>query len=234
MQAMNRMMIITKAISQNHQQGLTISELTERTNLPLATLHRILSSLVEHRFVELDPHNKRYRLGDVWMQYGLQVYDQYDYVSRIRPIMDELAQTVNESIYMHKPMETESMIVERLDGPNSRIHIVDPLGLRTAMPIGAVNQVILSCREFLSKKENPFAIDLAILQNTVLNGYAIASDSAKETIALAAPIFAKNGELLHIISMSVLEYSFTEERKSFLLDQLVATTKKIEDVLYFM
>lgn len=234
MQAIDRMMMITKAISEHNQTGVTISQLTEHTELALATLHRILHSLVEHRLIQFDATTKRYTLGDAWMQYGLQVYDQFDYVSKIRPILDDLAELTQESVYMHKPMEDESMIVERLDSPNSRIHIVDRLGLRTAMPEGATNHIILAHHIILEKKENVFNVDTSFLQKIIVDGFVLMDDAQKETVSFATPIVTKNQELLHVISLSVLAFSLTEERTEWLTKQLLETRKLVEETLYFM
>ncbi|MBQ0140163.1 MAG: helix-turn-helix domain-containing protein [Kurthia sp.] len=233
MQALNRIMVITNALSTHSPQGLTISQLSESTDLPLGTLHRILTAMTNHRFVEFNPDTKFYTLGDVWMQYGLQVYDQFDYVSKIRPLMDQLAKQTNESIYMHKPLENESMIVERIDGPNNRIHIIDQLGLRTPIPLNAANQIILAHRTILEKKENDTRLTHHFLEKIILDGFVALEDETKETISIAVPIIAKNGQLVTVISLSALTFSLTTERKEFLLAELFKTKRGIEESLYY-
>lgn len=233
MQALDRIMIITNALSKHSPQGLNISQLHTETELALGTLHRMLGAMHDQRFVEFNPDTKKYILGDVWMQYGLQVYDQFDYVAKIRPLMDNLAKQTNESVYMHKPMENESMIVERIDGPNNRIHIVDPLGLRTPIPFNAANQIILAHRTILEKKENDTSLEHHFLEQIILNNFVEVEDKTKETISLAVPIVSKSGQLVTVISLSVLSFSLTVERKEFLLAELFKTKREIEETLYY-
>lgn len=227
-------MLITKALSTSPSQRLTISQLNEETNLALGTLHRLLTSLYEHRFVDFDTETKHYTLGDVWMEFGLQVYDQFDYVAKIRPVMDQLAKSINECVYMHKPMATESMIVERIDAPNNRIHIVEPLGLRTPFPMNAANHIILAHRVILEKKENDTPIAHHFLEKIILDNYVAIGDDKKETVSIAIAIRAKGGHLLTVISISVLAFSLTEERKSFLITELFKTKHDIEENLYYL
>lgn len=234
MQAIDRFMTIIATISKVNERGISISNLSSETGLPLATLHRFLTSLTQNRLIEFDESKKLYFLGDSWMQYGLQVYDQFDYVSKVRPLMDQLAATTNESVYLHKPLKSESMIIERIDGPNNRIKIIDQLGLCTPFPIGAVNEVIIANKTILSNEPNNSGLEEDYLNALFTQNYCILPDAKKDTVSIATPIINKNGDLIHVLSLSVLSFTFSDERKELLVKELLNTKGIIEETLKYI
>ncbi|MFJ9461925.1 IclR family transcriptional regulator [Viridibacillus arvi] len=243
MQTIDRIMQVISIVSNVKEDGITITELTQQTKLPLATLHRMLSSLIEHRLIVQDNETKKYQLGNVWLEFGLQLYDRFDYVATIRPELDRLANIVNESVYLSKPIGTEAMVIERIDAPNNRIRIVDQLGMRIPMHIGAANKSMLACmsksqihdcvKKTLTPKEMEGLFEkLLVIQ---ANGYAISYEEKTEgTASIAAPIRQRNGEVLGAVSIGVLQFTLTEERIEFLKQELLQTTTRISQQLGFL
>ncbi|MFF3100012.1 IclR family transcriptional regulator [Viridibacillus arvi] len=243
MQTIDRIMQVIGIVSNVKEDGITITELTQQTKLPLATLHRMLSSLIEHRLIIQDNETKKYQLGNVWLEFGLQLYDRFDYVANIRPELDRLANIVNESVYLSKPIGTEAMVIERIDAPNNRIRIVDQLGMRIPMHIGAANKSMLACmsksqihdcvKKTLTPKEMEGLFEkLLVIQ---ANGYAISYEEKTEgTASIAAPILQRNGEVLGAVSIGVLQFTLTEERIEFLKQELLQTTTRISQQLGFL
>ena len=154
MQSISRAMSVAKALAAHpDEKGVSISELSKKCELPLSTMHRLLQAMMKQGMVEQDEHLKTYKLGMVWLEYGLQVYDTIDYVSKIRPELEKLCKEVEESIYLSKPFGIDSMVVERIDSENNPIRIYDQLGLRIPMNIGAANKSMLAGMP-KSKSEN--------------------------------------------------------------------------------
>lgn len=58
MQTIDRIMQVIGIVSNVKEEGITITELTQQTKLPLATLHRMLTSLIEHRLIVQDNETK--------------------------------------------------------------------------------------------------------------------------------------------------------------------------------
>lgn len=231
MQSIIRMMKIIETLSQNNKKGLTITEFTQQTDIALSTLHRMLSSLLTQRLVNIDNNSKRYYLGDTWVQYGLQVYDQFDYIAKVRPLMDVLANKINEDVYMYKPFENESMIIERIDSPNKHIQIVDQLGLRIPVPYGAANQVLMTYKIIKEKKSYDCFNDSDLLQRIILKNFAIVKE--KDSVTIAAPILSKTGNLKTIISLKIHPLSLIDDREEILINALLNTKKEIESILYY-
>ena len=100
MQSIDRAMIVAKALATHTaENGVSISDLSKQCELPLSTMHRLLKSMIKQGMVEQDERKKYYRLGTIWLEYGLQVYDSMDYVNQIRPELERMGREVDESVY---------------------------------------------------------------------------------------------------------------------------------------
>jgi len=132
MQLLERAMTIAKVLAADaNDSSLSISELSTKCDLPLSTLHRILKAMIKQGMIEQDEQTKYYRLGTIWMELGLQVYDTMDYISKIRPELERLAREVEESVYLSKPAGLDTIIIERIDSAANPIRIYDFLNILT-------------------------------------------------------------------------------------------------------
>ena len=116
MQTIDRAMQVIKVLVGNEtKKWFSITDLSKECDLPVSTMHRLLQSMKQHGLIQQDPNLKHYSMGNTWLEYGLQMYDTFDFVGLIRPEMEKLMLEVEESIYFSKPMGLESLIVERID-----------------------------------------------------------------------------------------------------------------------
>ncbi|MBB4823089.1 DNA-binding IclR family transcriptional regulator [Sporosarcina luteola] len=241
MQSIDRAMSIARILaSQPTEVGLPISELAQDCQLPLSTLHRILKAMIKQGMVEQDEQTKYYRLGTIWLEYGLQVYDTMDYVNKIRPELDRLAMEVEESVYLSKPAGAEAIIIERIDSENNPIRIYDQLGSRIPMHIGAANKAMLAAmpidrrtdilRGLVSLSElEPIEAGLSKIGQ---QGYAISHGERTEgTSSVAVAVLNGFGEVIGAISVGSLTFNLTESRLEFLVQQILETGRRVSTKL---
>lgn len=237
MQSITRAMSVSKVLAAHaNDKGISISELSKQCELPLSTMHRLLQAMIKQSMVEQDEHSKLYRLGMVWLEYGLQVYDTIDYVSKVRPELERLSKEVEESVYLSKPVGIEAMIVERIDSENNPIRIYDQLGLRIPLHIGAANKSILAAMpssqsesilsQLLPAGEIPnFSQTLSQITK---QGYAIShSERTEGTSSVAVSIKDSLGQIIGAISVGVVSFNLTEERLAFLTSKIIETGNNI-------
>ena len=237
MQSITRAMSVAKVLAAHaNDKGISISELSKQCELPLSTMHRLLQAMIKQSMVEQDEHSKFYRLGMVWLEYGLQVYDTIDYVSKVRPELERLSKEVEESVYLSKPVGIEAMIVERIDSENNPIRIYDQLGLRIPLHIGAANKSILAAmpssqtKSILSQLLPAGEIPnfLQALNQITKQGYAIShSERTEGTSSVAVSIKDSLGQIIGAISVGVVSFSLTEERITFLTSKIIETGNNI-------
>ncbi|MFF2794496.1 IclR family transcriptional regulator [Lysinibacillus xylanilyticus] len=237
MQLLERAMTIAKVLaSEASENSLSISELSAKCNLPLSTLHRILKAMIKEGMIEQDDQTKQYRLGTIWMELGLQVYDTMDYISKIRPELERLAREVEESVYLSKPAGLDTIIIERIDSAANPIRIYDQLGIRIPMHIGAANKAILATMPVSQSKEiieqlipHEEIADLeAQLEQIRLQGFAIShGERTAGTSSIAVSILNGFNEVVGAVSIGFVSFNVTAEQINTLTERLMETGKRV-------
>ncbi len=241
MQSIDRAMTIVNFLATHAtDNGLSISELSKQCKLPLSTMHRLLKAMIKQGMVEQDEPTKCYRLGTIWLEYGLKVYDSMDYITKIRPELERLMKEVQESVYLSKPTGLEAIIIERIDSENNAIRIYDQLGLRIPMHIGAANKAMLAnmpvAKSNAILKSLLSAEQLHIVGNSLKEikqqGYAISHGEKTEgTSSVAVAVRDGLGEVVGAVSVGFVSFNLTESRLKFLIEKVVETGKRISDKL---
>ncbi|MFL6555872.1 MAG: helix-turn-helix domain-containing protein [Bacillus sp. (in: firmicutes)] len=91
MQTIDRAMQVIKVLVGNEiKKWFSITDLSKECDLPVSTMHRLLQSMKQHGLIQQDPNLKLYSMGNTWLEYGLQMYDTFDFVGLIRPEMEKL------------------------------------------------------------------------------------------------------------------------------------------------
>ncbi|MDM5246884.1 IclR family transcriptional regulator [Lysinibacillus sp. G4S2] len=237
MQLLERAMTIAKVLaSEASENSLSISELSAKCNLPLSTLHRILKAMIKEGMIEQDDQTKQYRLGTIWMELGLQVYDTMDYISKIRPELERLAREVEESVYLSKPAGLDTIIIERIDSAANPIRIYDQLGIRIPMHIGAANKAILAAMPVSQANEiikqlipqEEIAELEAQLNQIRLQGFAIShGEKTAGTSSIAVSILNGFNEIVGAVSIGFVSFNVSEEHINTLTAHLVETGKHV-------
>lgn len=231
MQTIDRAMQVATVLAGNEaKKWYSITDLSKECNLPVSTMHRILQSMKKHGLIQQDPDLKLYSLGNKWLEYGLQMYDTFDFVGQIRPEMEKLMLEVEESVYFSKPIGQESLIVERIDCQQNPIRIYDQLGIRIPLNIGAANKVMLANMptseavkivEVLVPKEKQEAF-IETLHEVRAKGFGEShGEKTPGTSSVAAPIFNQLNELMGAISIGYVSFNISEERQTILKEKVV-------------
>lgn len=223
-------MQVIKVLAENDiKKWYSITDLSKECDLPVSTMHRLLQSMIKHGLIQQDPNLKLYSMGNAWLEYGLQMYDTFDFVGLIRPEMEKLMHEVEESVYFSKPIGQEALVVERIDCPHNPIRIYDQLGIRIPMNIGAANKVMLAhmpkdealniINSLVPKEEQEsFLQMLDIIRH---KGYGEShGEKTKGTSSVAAPIFNHSNELIGALSIGYVNFNLTEERQNLLTEKV--------------
>lgn len=231
MQTIDRAMQVIKVLNNSDiKRWYSITDLSKECELPVSTMHRLLQSMIKHGLVQQDPDLKLYSMGNTWLEYGLKMYDTYDFVGLIRPEMEKLMYEVEECVYFSKPIGIESLVIERIDCPINPIRIYDQLGIRIPLNIGAANKVMLanmpktvalSIVNQLVPKDATESF-LQLLESIRKQGYGEShEEKTKGTSSVAAPIFNHSNELIGALSIGYVNFNLTEERQRHLIEQVI-------------
>lgn len=123
--------------------GLSLAELTRRTEIPKSTLFRILTTLQNRGCLSIDEESKRYHLGLKLWELGSAYIEQSDIDSAAISYMENLAQTCGESVFLGMLDEGEVVYVRRIESPRS-VTVVRKLGHRAPAYCTATGEAMLA------------------------------------------------------------------------------------------
>src|SRR5690349_2540395 len=134
---------LLRALS-GHPDGATVVALAARTELPRATASRLLATLATEGLVQRLPDNDRYILGHELARLGRAADPDRTLVLAIRPVLEELAATLRETITLAVPRPGPGYeVVCQIDAPRAiRAHdwSIDPQPLHAS----AAGKLVLS------------------------------------------------------------------------------------------
>lgn len=236
-QSIDRAISIIKLLnSTNEKEYWAISDIADRTHLPVSTVHRLLNSLIEHGLVTQISETKQYKIGPMWMEIGLRQLEKVDYRSVAREVMKRLASEVEESVYLNIPNGTHSIIIERMDSP-LKIRVIDNLGEQIPLSIGAANKTMLAN---MKESEMEYIVEQLlsalpeqkqILRSTKANKKRRICcqlwRKTEGTASVAAPIIGFNHKVVGALSVGLISHRINDDRLSFLISKVKQAAHEI-------
>lgn len=236
MKIIDRMMsILDVFISHEPNRFYTLTDLSKECGIPVSSMHRILTAMIEHRMIVQDNDKKMYGLGSLWLEYGLKVYDTMDYVSVIRPELEQLMREVQASVYLSKPIEMESIIIERIDCISQTIRAHDRLGLRTPLYRGKTNLVMLAHMPIHKKEdiiqkyipESEQSVFKKNLEEIKYEGFAIERNDTTNLTTIASPIINYSGNTVAALHIKIDRAILTVEKEKKTIQKVMNVANKI-------
>jgi IclR family KDG regulon transcriptional repressor len=120
-----------------------ISELALHLGLDRSTTYRILLSLERTGFVEKDEKAGTYSLGLAAFEIGNAYLRQKDLIQVCKPIMEDLAQKVQETVHLAVLSDTEIVYVDKVDSPRS-LGVMSKIGQRAPVYCTALGKTLLA------------------------------------------------------------------------------------------
>ncbi|MFJ8066329.1 IclR family transcriptional regulator [Psychrobacillus sp. NPDC096426] len=237
MQSIDRALKIIKVlINHDPNRFFSVTEIAKECDLPTSSIHRILNAMIKHEMIQQDPQHKQYGLGTLWLEYGLTVYDTLDYVSLLRPELENLMRTVDATVYLSKPIGKESIIIERIDCINQTIRTHDKLGKRTPLHIGVANLTMLAHMpsDYIEKllleviEESERTAFYELLGKIRMDGYEVNHDDPGDgIITIATPILNHSGGVVGAVSIKLNISTIPDEKLKRIIEEVVSTGNKI-------
>ncbi|HYF82625.1 MAG TPA: IclR family transcriptional regulator [Clostridia bacterium] len=229
-----------------------LSELSRLSNIPKATVYRLISTLQAHGFiskVSILGKDNQYKLGLRFLEYGKLVSEDLEIRKIALPYMERFRDKVNECVQLIIRDNDEAMYIEKLECTRD-IRLYTRTGRRAPLFGGACPRAILT---FLPDDEIDRILEsrplVKVTEGTIVNkiklielikqdrqrGYTISyGELEPETVAIGAPIFDHMGSVIASVSVAGPDSRFTEKEIPYLLDELLRTTKDISTALGYI
>jgi DNA-binding IclR family transcriptional regulator len=200
------------------------TEIARDAQLPLSTAFRLLATLVRLRFLDYNPHSRKYRLGLKLLELGYIVSQQLDLPRLATPILHGVATEANETAHLSMRDGDEGVLIAKAETSESlRLHTA--LGRRVPLHAGASMKVILA---FMADEHVDSYIERSglpgVTPNTVQDpkrlwadirnirkrGYAVTrSEQTRGAAGVSAPVRNHSGDVIAGLTISGPEQRFT-------------------------
>ena len=142
---------ILKAISSS-RKGAGVNKIARDLKMAKSTVHGITSILEDIGAIMRDPLTKRYTLGLTLFELGRLAYSQIDLKDLARPIMEELMEKTQESVFLGV-LNGERVTILDIIESRQDLKITSPIGTTIPLLAGATGKVFLACMEEEKVKE---------------------------------------------------------------------------------
>lgn len=210
-----------------------LSEVARRVNVNKSRCYRLLTTLNKAGYLEQDENTKAYRLGYQAAKIGQQSLNQSHLMKVVVQEVDRLQQTFNESfqVYINQPNFKISQIYRR--GSTQVLRVMSQFGTLRGLGQGASGKVLLAYAaaetiDAFIAAHPELNVNQAELTQIQREGfYRSNGELTKGVIALAVPIFSRDGVLIAAISCSLPEVRKDEQVIQSIVNQLAEAGSRI-------
>ena len=216
-------------------RSFSIAELAETMDLPPSTVHRILQTFCEKKYVIRDERSHTYRLGPALIPLGKAASKGIRLQDAAKPVLAALSEQTGEDVYLIIQVGNKGLVIEKYDGP-SHLKVVEEFGYEMYLHCGAIRKVLLAYQSpvfideyfkniILQNRAFPYVrpADLqSELDKIKSEGLAISrGDYVNDAIGIGAPVFNADGELSASIGIIAPELRIANEEHLLHLQSLV-------------
>lgn len=143
-QGIQRTMCVLRVIATQGRRGMAFTAIAVASQLPQATLHRLLASLVIEGLVHFDKANRRYYLGHSLHELGLVALPLVRFAEPARAALEHLAAFTGDTVYLSERVGNETVTTARIDGTFPFKTLALHVGMRRPLGVGAGGLAILA------------------------------------------------------------------------------------------
>ena len=92
-------------------------DLADRVGIPKSSVHRLLTTLIAHGFVDRDPATRRYTLGIRLFELGSAALHERGLQGSAQSLLERLSQSTGETCHLAVLSGLEAVYVYKVDGP---------------------------------------------------------------------------------------------------------------------
>jgi len=238
--AVERALAVLLCFSRNTPE-LTLTQIAERVELNKSTVHRLLATLDQNRFIQRDPATGAYRPGIRLMQFAYLMLEQNDLRRYAAPFLRRLWEQYRETVDLAVLDNVEVVYLEVLESPQ-RVKLAAAIGQRLPAFCTATGKALLAFMDDETIQRvidngMPKYTDRTILSREALlenlrairtMGFAISEQEYEEGInAVAAPILDTNGYPIASIAVAGPAFRWSLSRMWEIGPAVLATAREI-------
>ncbi|MFB6466371.1 IclR family transcriptional regulator [Cytobacillus sp. Hz8] len=198
---------------------LQIKEISERMGLHKSTLHSLLKTLQEERYIDQNPENGKYKLGMKLVERGNLVTSTIDIRKSSKKYLQDLSEKTGQTVHLGILDGKEGVYIDKVEGALALIRY-SRIGKRIPLHSTAVGKVLLAFRapeeidrlldnyKFTQHTSNTITDEKELLdelEKIRLQGFAVDDEENEQGVrCIAVPILNYEHRVIAAISMSTL------------------------------
>jgi len=225
------------------RDGMGLNEIAKSLNIAKSTVHGIVSILEDIGALTRDPFTRKYELGLTLFELGRKAYTQLDLREIARPVMEELMERVQETVFLGSlNRDHKSILVLDVVECGHDFKITSPVGSTLPLLAAAPGKALLATMdedkviEIIKEQGLPKYTEKSItdqeefikeIRNTRNNGYAV--DYEEYISGVRAVAVSITGEKNQVASIYVVGFkaSLSEEKMDILKTEIKDVAKTI-------
>jgi len=243
-QSLSRGLLLLEKIAQ--AQGVLLTDLAEQVDLPVSTVHRLLSTLENQGFVRRESAQELWFVGVTGFKIGNGFLASRDFVRQAKPFMAKLVSEVGETSNLSILQNGRAVIIAQHQC-EEMMRMMVPLGSSSPLHASGVGKAILAglsqsdralqlkdlsldkITDWTLVTHDALAQDLALAKQ---RGWAV--DDQEHAVGLrcvAACLYDENSQPIAAISVSGPLARIDDQRIVYLGEQVKLTAKKVTDFI---
>ena len=244
--SLKRGVVILKLLATAGPRGLALTELSEKSQIPHPSVHRILGQLAAEGLAVFNDELRRYKLGPLAFELGVAGSTMHDIRDLCEPAMDTLARETGDTVYLVVRSGFDAVCMHRREGAFPVRALVLEVGSRRPLGVGAGGLAILSAigdeeRAHIIERVGPSlsafgklstqdlaeacvqarALGAAVIQNRVSLGVKAVGVSFRDSM----------GQAMGALSVAALSQRLSQRRIAQVADMLRSATQSVEILL---
>jgi IclR family transcriptional regulator, acetate operon repressor len=225
-QSISRALTLLELLAED-DEGYRLKDLAERSGLSPSTIHRLLTTMEQKRFVEFDPHTHLWHVGRQSFSVGAAFVRRRNFVAQTIPFLRRIRDQTRETVNLAVADDGEVVILHQVES-REIVRAITRVGGRAPLTSSGLGKAILATcsNEDIAaiiqrhglRRVTPQSIIRAgelydALKRVREQGYAVDDEeSAMGLRCVAAVVFNEYGEALAAISASGPETRLSDER----------------------
>jgi DNA-binding IclR family transcriptional regulator len=204
-----------------------LDELTKRLRISKSAVSRLVTTLEQKGYIELNKINDKFQLGLSAFYLSQSFIHHAKFLHQAMPIIKEMSERCNESCYVAFMQDWQSVYLNGLE-TRQMVRVVSRQGTGLPVHCSAAGKVILAfvpddlLDSFLAKHELSGYTERTITDSAKLKehlkkirqkGYAVNDEELETAVrGIAAPVFNHTGNVIAALVISGPAFRLTDER----------------------
>jgi DNA-binding IclR family transcriptional regulator len=222
--------------------SLRLVDICKALDLKKSTAHRLLNAMVQIELLDKDDTSGTYRLGVKLLRFGEKVRKSLSIRNVAEPIMRELAQSLNQTVFLSVLRGNQVVCIERISGSNVDIMAFE-VGGELPLNCGAAPRVFLAYmgeherNHYLQENTFPRLTSFTFtsrekllkdIEQTHTSGYVLSwQDVTLGVSAIGVPIFGIDGSVVASLSVADVTAQYSDARLPIIVEEVKSAAVRI-------